>query len=249
VERSEAGTPIYRHQLRTTEPEPVVEPTPFFAEIARHVEKTIGPITGVFHELISPDIHLDLLVVPPTGLEPTQEHPLGGKHWTIVTSGMSSRAMNLPAKVPTWKRYAELMISLPADWPGMLHDGCWDGAVMEDDTYWWPMRWLKTLARLPHEFGTFLAASHTVPNDDPPEPFSSQTDQCCMFVWPSLLAPSSSQLIINDDIVINFYALWPIYLEEMNLKLQQGTNALLEKLDQAELFDLVDLDRRNTCAR
>ncbi len=249
VERSEAGDAIYRYQPRTTEPELVFEPTPFLSEIERHIEKTIGPVSNVFHELVSSDIHLDLHIVPPTGSEPTEAHPLGGKHWTIVTSGMSSRPMTLPAQAATWKRYAELMISLPADWPGLLDNGQWDGEAMRDDAHWWPMRWLKNLARMPHAFNTFLAAGHTVPSDDPPEPYSPQTDQCCMFVWPSLLAPTSSQLIINDDIVINFYALWPIYLEEMNLKLQRGTDALLEKLDQAELFDLLDLNRPNTCWR
>ena len=247
TEHSESGDTIYRYQPREGEPELVFEPTPFLESIVRHIEHTIGPCPEVFHELVSTDIHLDLHIVAPTGEAPSEAHPLGGNHWTIVTSGRSSRAMSLPAKVPTWKRYAELMISLPADWPGMRPDGHFDHEVMQDDTYWWPIRWLKQLARFPHEYNTFLGAGHTIPSNDPPEPLSSQTDQCCMFLWPSLLSPNSSQLILNDDIVINFYALWPIYLEEMNLKLQQGTQALLAKMDQAELFDLIDVNRPNTC--
>ena len=52
----------------------------------------IGPIGGVFHELISEGVHLDLYIVPPTGLAPSEEHPLGTDHYTIVTGGLSVAA-------------------------------------------------------------------------------------------------------------------------------------------------------------
>jgi len=248
AELSEAGDPIYRHQQPATDGELVFEPTPFAEAIERHVRRTVGPFDDVFHELLSTDIHLDLLVVPPSGVEPSESHPLGGKHWTIVTSGMSSRPMSLPAGVSTQQRYAELMVSLPAEWPG-LREGGFDSAAMDDEDNWWPIRWLKNLARLPHMYQTFLAPGHTVPSDDPPEPYSSRTRQCCMLVWPSLLQPDSAKLMINDDICINFYALWPIYPEEMNAKLKKGTGVLLEKFDALELYDLIQENRKNTCRR
>jgi hypothetical protein len=55
--------------------------------------------------------------------------------------------------------------------------------------------------------------------------------------------------MINDDICISFYALWPIYLEEMNLKLRQGVEPLLQKFDEIELFELIDIHRKNVCKK
>ena len=40
---------------------------------------------------------------------------------------------------------------------------------------YWPYRMLKELARLPHEFDTFLWKGHTVPNGDPPQPYGPNT--------------------------------------------------------------------------
>ena len=41
--------------------------TPYMKPIEAHIERTIGPIAQVFHEIISESIHLDLYIVPPTG--------------------------------------------------------------------------------------------------------------------------------------------------------------------------------------
>jgi hypothetical protein len=70
-----------------------------------------------------------------------------------------------------------------------------------------------------------------------------------MMVFPPVLAKNSWRLMINDDTVINFYALWPIYSEEMNFKLARGVEPFLAKLEAARVTELIDVERRNTCKR
>lgn len=48
---------------------------------------------------------------------------------------------------------------------------------------------------------------------------------------------------------VHFFTLIPLYAEEMNLKLTQGTEALLEKLAQAGVNEIVQLDRKNAAKK
>jgi hypothetical protein len=56
---------------------------------------------------------------------------------------------------------AELVMALPAEWP-------LEQSELEDESNYWPLGLLKMLARLPHEFETFVWFGHTIPNGDPP---------------------------------------------------------------------------------
>ena len=73
-----------------------MEATPFLERISRHIDRTIGPCPGVFHEIVSVDAHIDLHIVPAQpNVVQSKQRPLGGDYVTIVTSGMSSRPMKL----------------------------------------------------------------------------------------------------------------------------------------------------------
>jgi hypothetical protein len=45
--------------------------------------------------------------------------------------------------------------------------------------------------------------------------------------------------------VIHFFAVVPIYHEELNLKLRSGLNVLLDEFEEAEITDIVDPQRQN----
>jgi hypothetical protein len=248
IERTEAGTPVFRHEANVSGFVPG-EATPYLKQIERHIEKHLGPTPLVFHELISPHAHIDLHVVPPTHLPPSEDHPLGTNHFTIVTSGMSCKPMNVPEEADQTPRFAELMIALPENWPGMFPDGKFDDAAMKDERNWWPIKWLKMMARLPHEYDTFLGIGHTIPNGEGAEPFAANTKLGCMMVMPPLLCPKASELLIDDDVTISFYSLFPIYREEMHLKLKKGLDPLFKKFEEAEVTELIDPNRPNTCAK
>lgn len=92
------------------------------------------------------DIHVDIFIV-----EPTAER----NYYTLVTSGMGAHRMNVPKELAEYKlERAEIVVYLPADWNISDH---------EEKNYW-PLRWLKILARLPLEEDSWLGWGHSVPN-------------------------------------------------------------------------------------
>ena len=219
-------------------------------QIADHIERTIGVSPMIFHEIKSEGIKLDLFIVPPTRQPPSEEHPLGTSHFTVITAGLSAK----PQAVPDDAReeispLQELMIALPGDWPGMNADGTFDKNVINDEKHWWPFAFLKMVARMPAEYQTFLAPGVTIPNGEEAAPFASNTKFGCMMTFLPMLSPSAAHLKIDDNTRIDFYALWPIYPEEMQLKLDQGLEPLLKKMMEAEISELISLDRPNLCKK
>ena len=73
-----------------------------------HIDKYFGKVENVFHELVSPDIHVDICIIPPA-----EERD----YYTLVTMGMGARRMNVPDELAEYKlERAELAIALPANW-------------------------------------------------------------------------------------------------------------------------------------
>lgn len=246
---SPAGVPIYRPEPKPGAGKLTMQATPFLERITHHIERTIGPCPGVFHEIVSVDAHIDLHLVPAQPhVAPSKQRPLGGDYVTIVTSGMSSQPMKLTpkAKKDGVSEYAELMLALPKDWPGLLPEGTFDSVAMKNKANWWPIRWLKQMARLPHQFDTFFSHGVTVPNGEPAKPFSDGSDLCCWMVFSPLLCPAARQLLISDDVRIDFFALFALTEEEMDLKLNKGLPALTKALADGEVYtELLDPTRRS----
>ena len=116
-----------------------------------HIEQYFGKFENVFHELVSPDIHVDICVVPPS-----EERD----YCTLVTMGMGAHRMNVPEELAEYKlERAELAIALPADWK-------LDQESMKDEKWYWPIRLLKSLARLPIASDTWLGFGHTMDNEE-----------------------------------------------------------------------------------
>jgi predicted Zn finger-like uncharacterized protein len=231
LERSPSGSPIYRHKARTRPFEPAIGESETIEAISGHIAAHIGPAAHVFHEIASDFVHVDLHCVPPGEDRPYQ---------TLVTSGMSDRSMNVPRGAEEL-RFAELMLCLPPDWP--LEQG-----QLKDEVNYWPLRLLKMLARFPHEYDTWLAYGHTIPNGDPPAPYAENTQLCCALLALPLLAPEDFlELVIDGAKTIRFYSLVPLYREEMEFKLQNGMDALGELLAEYGVTELLDIQRRDVC--
>jgi suppressor of fused protein SUFU len=81
--------------------------------------------------------------------------------------------------------YAELAICLPADWP-------LDQESFRDWSVPWPVRLLKQVARLPHEYGTWLGPWHSVPNGDPAVPYAPAPPFAGMVVASMLTVPAAA---------------------------------------------------------
>jgi len=237
-EFSPSGAPIYRYE----------EPAPFelasgdevtIAAIGEHIERHLGPVSGVYHELISDKVHLDVHVVPPSADFP---------FYTLVTSGMSDRPMTVPPGAPADEAppYAELCILLPSTW-NIPADPADVASAFEDENVYWPIRWLKMLARLPHEYDTWLGFGHTIPNGEEAEPFADDTKLGCMLLLTALSLPEEFQtLVVSPEKTVQFYTLYPIYREEMELKMEQGVDALIDRFEVYDTGDVLDLTRPNT---
>ena len=203
--------------------------------IGEHVVKHIGPVTNVLHEIQGDLVQVDILVVGPHEARP---------YTTLVTCGMSERAMRVPLEDPEdlalipELRFAELLLALPADWPLTPE-------AFQDEATYWPIRWLKRLARLPHRMDAWLGLGHTIPNGDPPKPFAPNTAFAGWLVdEPVLFAPEVQKLRMGDK-SINFYAIVPLFEEEMEVKLRKGSAGLAHLMDRAKVSELIDLQRRN----
>jgi hypothetical protein len=229
---SESGAPIYRHQPRQRDFEFVGGNEQTIARVEQHIASHIGKPKFVFHELISELVHVDVHLV-----EPTPER----NYYTLVTSGMSDRPMTVPEGAEAL-RFAELLICLPPDWP--LGE-----ADFRDEANYWPIRWLKLLAQLPHEYTTWFRELHTVPNGDPARPFAENTELCCMLLTrPALFGPEVWQLAVDAGRAVQFYGLVPLYREEMEWKLRHGAESLLERLEENGVTELLDAGRPKVCA-
>ena len=170
-------------------------------------------------------------------IKPTPETPYN----VLFTTGMSDYPMYLPEGLddPNDYSHAELMVYLPADWPIS------DEAFKDDDNYW-PVYFLKMIARFPHQYKTWMAEGHTIPNGPDAEPIANTDFGCILLMPPYLSAPQDFlKLHTKDGTIINFYCILPIYPEEMDLKLEEGVDELLNLFDENGISEVIDVHRKN----
>lgn len=231
-ELSGAGDPIFRYDEPPDDEGFSAGDPELIDAVSAHLERHLGPMDHVFHEVVSTTVHVDVHWVPPAPKRPWH---------TLVTSGMAERPMNVPPEMAEWA-FAELMVSLPADWPIDVE------AFKEEDVYW-PIRVLKSLARFPHEYHTWLGYGHTVPNGDPPAPFAPSTRLSSVMLMPPLLCPEGfSELVVSPERTVHFWSLVPLHQDELDLKLRRGSDALLARLDRAGVTEVIDPDRASVAA-
>jgi hypothetical protein len=233
-EVSPGGSEILRHQPRERDFEPTGGDPALIEAIDDHLTSMLGEHDGrVYHEIVSDIVHLDVHMVPAAG----------ERVWTtLVTSGMAERPMAVPEDLEE-HRYAELTLALPSHWS--LDTDTW-----EDENLYWPVRLLKDLARLPHDYETFLYYGHTIPNGDPPQPYADGTALCGALIGPPVLTPDGfDELELADGRAVRFYAVFPLHRNEMEFKLQKGAEALWERLEEAGVSELVDPNRESVMGR
>ena len=179
-----------------------------------HIQQYFGKFENVFHELSSPDIHVDICVVPPS-----KER----NYYTLVTMGMGAHRMNVPKELAEYKlERAELAIALPGNWK-LRHED------LKNERWYWPIRLLKTLARLPIASDTWLGFGHTMDNEDD---FAKGTKLCAaMLTGPQDTEDGSEVCILPSGEEVNFYQVIPLYREELEYKMEHDADALLDKMD------------------
>ncbi len=196
-----------------------------FDAVEAHIRQYFGVYPLVFHEKLSPDIHVDICLI-----EPTPERD----YYTLVTLGMGAHRMNVPEELRDSRLdRAELLICLPARW----------NIRGQAEKWYWPLRWLKILARLPGSEDTWLGWGHTVPKG---APFSYNTNLSSVILTePALFDAEAAVCHLPDGDAINFYQVVPIYQNELDCKLHRGAKSLLRLFGQDAY--VVDIDRPSVC--
>ena len=199
--------------------------------VEQHIKNTFGEFENVFHELVSPDIHVDICVVPPS-----EERD----YYTLVTMGMGAHRMNVPEELAEYKlERAELAIALPPDWK-------LDEESLKNERWYWPIGLLKVLARLPISNDTWLGFGHTM---DKQSPFAEDTKLCAaILVGPQDVVWNGGEVCtLPSSEEVNFYQVIPLYHNEMEYKMEHDADALLEKM--AGISFVVNPTRQNAITR
>jgi len=198
--------------------------------ISAHLDEryTSNEIT-VFHEIFSPDIHLDVYFVQ------SEKHNFN----FLLTAGMSTLEMTVPNAVenPQDYKFAELMLLLPKS--------ITFGKVTGDNPNDWLIAMLKEAARFPHHYDTWLAIGHTLQATADMEPYAENTNYTGVVILPSVTFDEEFTSVQAGKNLINIYSVFPLYADEMNYKIANGYNALLDRLIEKNAQEIFDENRAN----
>ena len=201
-------------------------------KLSAYIELQYGKFETVGHEVASPDIHCDIAIIPPT-----EEQPF----YKLVTMGAGAYKMNIPKGLSGICDRAEYVVYLPKDW----------NLESDKEEDWWPIRMLKTIARLPVSEDSWLYVSHTVNLTEDGSPVAGNTkfNSCMLLVSVGkdgqLVEPVKMGWIGKK---VAFYQLYPLYQEELEYKQEHSFDELIEKIDDEDLYDhVINIHRKNYC--
>lgn len=183
----------------------------------------------VFHEIFSPDFHLDVYFVT------AEKHNFN----ILLTCGMSTLAMQIPDAVenPDDYKFAELMLLVPKS----LAFGKVTGQSGND----WLIEMLKESARFAHHYDTWISIGHTLQATYGMEPYSENTDFTGVVILPSVTFNEEFTAVKAGENIINIYSVFPLYANELTYKIENGYNALLDKLIEKDAKEIFDANRVN----
>ena len=195
--------------------------------VGKHIDEHFGKYENVMHEIMSPDVHIDICVIPPRA-----EH----EYYTLVTMGMGAAKMPVPEGYEDLAR-AELLINLPADWQ-------LDEQSLKDEKWYWPIRFLKFMARVPLGGDVYHAWGSTMEFSDI-ESFDDSTKMCAAITLsPGVFGEPSYECKLPNGETVNFYQVIPLYKEELDYKTEHGVDKLLEKCPD-EILEVINPTRLN----
>jgi len=166
------------------------------------IEENFGQYENVFHEFVSDIVHVDIAIIEPN---PTKDY------YTLVTIGTGAKKMN---NIDEYNR-VEILIHLPKDWE--VHSN--------EEKWYWPIRLIKSLSRLPFENDTWIGVEHTIQYNDN---FFVDTNFSGVILTPAFDPSKEYKTVsLNKNNKVHFLQVLPITLEEMQFKIKNNCAELL----------------------
>ena len=196
-----------------------------------HIDRHFGVYTQVLTDDSDPEYPLEIAVIPPR-----LEHD----YYTLVTLGLSRHRMGFPEERRDEKlERAELLINLPRDWKLPKAD-------CREERWNWPIRMMLATARFAMddpEVG--LESRTTLSEGEEGVPLAEGTDlRGEILLCPGVFGEDSFFCRLPDGDEVNFYQVIPLYREELQYKLEHGSDALLD-LCPDESLEVIDPHRLN----
>lgn len=136
---------------------------------------------------------------------------------------------------------AELVICLPADWP--VPDEQYGTTASWTEEAYTPISWLKRLARLPRDYGSWLGFGHTIPNGDPADPLLPGSALTGWVLLPPLTFPEETRSIDTPGGRVDLFAITGITSDEMDRKVANGVESLFDGFDAHGVNEIFDPTR------
>lgn len=200
-------------------------------QLEQFIKNKYGEYTSVYHELYSPDIHLDILIVPPSKKD---------NYYKLITKGMGAYKMNVPQQLKDCDiDRAELVIYLPPDWNFNQKDNSWIISL------------LKVIARTPIFENGWIGYGQTFSQTiEGTMPYSSNTGFSNAILFNSNdYLKNKNELYIPTKGKINFFQVVPIYREEMIFAKLYGAKELTKVLSKESSQPIVHNFRKNCCEK
>jgi hypothetical protein len=135
------------------------------------------------------------------------------------------------------RRYTELLLYLPAGWELL------DAGRGVAEQAWWPARLLKRLGSYVHEHSTWLGPNDTVAVSEPGESYAPGTLVSGALLLAPRVEPEGFDPLIIDGVPCRFLWVFPVTEAELQLKLERGTDALLELIGTKDVGHVLDAGR------
>ena len=196
-----------------------------------HIDQYFGIYTQILTDYSNPEYPIEITIIPPR-----LEHD----YYTLVTVGLSRHRMGFPEERREEKlERAELLINLPRDWKLTKAD-------CREERWNWPIRMLLATARFAMEDPEVgLESRTTLSKGEEDAPLVEDTDlRGEILLCPGVFGEDSFFCRLPDGDEVNFYQVIPLYWEELQYKLEHGSDALLD-LCPDESLEVIDPHRLN----
>lgn len=186
------------------------------------------------HEIVSNDIHLDVVIYKPS---------ISRQYWTLVTMGAGSHPMKTTMYDSGGCNRVELVMTLPMDWHLYL-PGCDD--VASTERCYWPIRWLKDMGRVLISNDSYLDEGHTMEMADWKVKESQSGFSSLLVIGPVIDSKSEPTYFqFSDGRRLRLLQVTPLYKEELNHKVNTTSDNLLNMFDLN--WHVVTIGRPNMC--